>query len=310
MARAKVAPYSVDEIEAFHKRVIDQSKTNYSITLDKSVDSNLLSVVPTRTFDQIELWFHADTVLQLAAILKAINEESDERFLTLGRACFSSILRVCSSQDKHWGYICDNVRPTNLIQKNAIKYFSKALSQFVLNYKHFQDLSLAQRKYHHVNVPTGAIEIREGNAITELGTLPLNSVDLIVTSPPYLNVTDYFDSQRLSLLWLFPDIEPERRNLEIGARYRRSRKDSHTPYIIDLEKCIIEMARVLKANSHCCLVLGESTSYRPYINDVVYLMEQYGFSIVAQLDRRIAKKRSLSPRIMGETIIVACKGAQ
>src|SRR4030095_2983565 len=57
-------------------------------------------------------------------------------------------------------------------------------------------------------------------------------VDIVVTSPPYPNVTDYARSQRLSM-WLM-DCPMERiREEEIGARFKRHRRQALADYWIE-----------------------------------------------------------------------------
>jgi hypothetical protein len=49
-----------------------------------------------------------------------------------------------------------------------------------------------------------------------------NSIGGIITSPPYLCMSDYSLGQRLSYAWLFPGYMERDFNEEIGARRRRS----------------------------------------------------------------------------------------
>ena len=55
--------------------------------------------------------------------------------------------------------------------------------------------------------------------------VPDNSVDLVITSPPYPNMTDYVTSQRLSYYFLGLGLADKSRlkdlDLEIGPRIRR-----------------------------------------------------------------------------------------
>jgi len=60
-------------------------------------------------------------------------------------------------------------------------------------------------------------DIRNNDEIEE------ESIDLIVTSPPYPNMTDYVTSQRLSYYYLNLELK-EDLNSEIGARIKRFKK--------------------------------------------------------------------------------------
>jgi hypothetical protein len=94
--------------------------------------------------------------------------------------------------------------------------------------------------------------------LTESIAFPANSVDLIVTSPPYPNTTDYTTSQRLSLTWLL--LEPdELKNREIGARWKRFRKNAVQDYTQEIKTAFQNALVPLKDKGYCCVVVGDST---------------------------------------------------
>jgi DNA modification methylase len=49
--------------------------------------------------------------------------------------------------------------------------------------------------------PDGQVDIRQGDA-RSMNSVLSGSVDLVITSPPYLNAIDYMRGHRLSLVWL------------------------------------------------------------------------------------------------------------
>ena len=76
-----------------------------------------------------------------------------------------------------------------------------------------------------------------------------DSVDLIVTSPPYLAVLDYTWNNWLRLWWLGRDRKQERANLVLTRR-----EDLYRPF---LRKTLAEMYRVLRPNSAAVIVVGD-----------------------------------------------------
>lgn len=84
------------------------------------------------------------------------------------------------------------------------------------------------------------------------------TVDLIVTSPPYANTMDYYlyHKQRMNILG-FDFREAQR--LEIGSRHEfSSRKASTGKWQTDLDLCVEEMARVLKPGGQATVIIGDS----------------------------------------------------
>lgn len=75
------------------------------------------------------------------------------------------------------------------------------------------------------------------------------SVDLIITSPPYMRVLDYTWNNWIRLWWLGEDRKDERENLDLTSdvsKYRSFMRD-----------CVKEMYRVLDDNGVAVLVVGD-----------------------------------------------------
>jgi hypothetical protein len=85
------------------------------------------------------------------------------------------------------------------------------------------------------------------------------SIDLVVTSPTYPNMTDYVKSQRLSYYWLGLAVTKDNEDAvkEIGARNKRGMKDSLTNYISDMKIFNDNLCRKIAVGGYVCLVLPE-----------------------------------------------------
>lgn len=129
----------------------------------------------------------------------------------------------------------------------------------------------------------GVVTIRRGDA-RDLAVIGSESVDAVLTSPPYLNAIDYMRGHRLSLIWLghkYSDLSKARSN-SIGAEKRpdlpfdtsalQSIKNSMGEldklpsrhhgmierYVVDIHKMILEVARVIKPGAFATFVMGNS----------------------------------------------------
>jgi len=85
------------------------------------------------------------------------------------------------------------------------------------------------------------------------------SVDLIVTSPPYPNMSDYIKSQRLSYYFLEFDLSKDFMKedfmKEIGARSKRSRKNALQCYFEDMRKSLENISKKLKVGGYACFIM-------------------------------------------------------
>lgn len=110
-----------------------------------------------------------------------------------------------------------------------------------------------------------------------------NSIDVIISSPPYFNTLDYVSVNRLRLeiMGINEEKRGELKNVLI---------QDYKNYLIEMEKCVKEMKRVLKNNSKCILILGDLHNRKNVINtaeEVGKLMESLGFKTHAIIDDEI-----------------------
>ena len=124
-------------------------------------------------------------------------------------------------------------------------------------------------------------KVRQGDARTLRG-IRRESVDAVVTSPPYLNAIDYLRGHKLSLVWLGYSISEIRdvKGLGVGAssdskRHDRKRlekmvqlairRDPHENirrmvmgYASDMKRCLRQAHRVLRPNGYAVYVVSNS----------------------------------------------------
>jgi DNA modification methylase len=125
---------------------------------------------------------------------------------------------------------------------------------------------------------------------------PDGIADLIVTSPPYGNATDYHLYHRFRLLWLGFDPKTLAR-IEIGSHLKHQREGSgYSSYLDDMELALATMARLLKPSRFAALVVGDSV-YEGVCHDPASALAEraqaHGFEPCGIIPRSIhATKRS------------------
>jgi DNA modification methylase len=83
-----------------------------------------------------------------------------------------------------------------------------------------------------------------------------NSVDAIITSPPYSFAIDYAENDRPQLEYLGYNVD-ELRELMIGLK-GRTKKEKLKNYFEDMARVLSEMYRVLKPDKYAVIIIGSN----------------------------------------------------
>jgi len=172
----------------------------------------------------------------------------------------------------------------------AISDNSRRKRNFARSFVKNVDLMLASIKDYiqikeKLNLKLGdvKIEVEDSRSIK----LQDNSVDGIITSPPYSIALDYVQNDIHSLQDLGYDVS-KMRNDFIGVRGNgRSRVDLYNE---DMKKSYSEMHRVLKPDRYAVVVIGNATYQGREIQTVestIQYMESLGFRLVENIDKII-----------------------
>ena len=117
-----------------------------------------------------------------------------------------------------------------------------------------------------------------------------DSVDSIITSPPYFDTLDYINSSRLRLAICGYYDETEKKIL------RDTLIQQFDSYLDEMEKCIKEFKRVLKKGSTCIIVVGDVFKRKEIINtaeELKPIFEKYGFKCHAIIPDGIPVNKSV-----------------
>ncbi len=145
-----------------------------------------------------------------------------------------------------------------------------------------------------------------------------DTVDLIVTSPPYVNALDYYRAHMYNMLWLGMDFDLFRKH-EIGghSHFIVNRFRLLSEYLGDMLRAMIEMNRVLKKDKVCVIVVGNSSLEYELIESHKFFAEmgkKIGFKPIKTIFRNIDKTRKYTSADIGkiddEYIVVMRKVAE
>lgn len=190
----------------------------------------------------------------------------------------------------------------------------------------------------------GSAEIDRGDARNMPGIAD-NSIDAVLTSPPYLNAIDYMRGHRMSLIWLghrYKDLQATR-SASIGSERKPDAPFNHDElqdvkaamgpvsslsarhqgmidrYVVDMHAMVAEVARVMKPKAQATFVMGNSCLKGVYIENSEALAKagaKVGLEIVSQNERDLPSgsrylptpaSGALSKRMRKEVILTFAK---
>ncbi len=130
------------------------------------------------------------------------------------------------------------------------------------------------------------------------------SIDLIVTSPPYVNALDYYRVHMYNMFWLDMDFNAFKKH-EIGAhsRFINNRFRLFSEYLGAMLRSMIEMNRILKQNKFCVIVVGNSSLEYELIESHKFFAEMskdIGFKTIKTIFRTIDKTKKYTSADIGK----------
>lgn len=249
---------------------------------------------------EIKDWFHESTILQLLAIVERIAKDGadgNERCKLIRKLAFLSILKSASSQQGHFTYVTDNCKPSQKKEKDAMALYCDKIEQIILAAKEFITQYRLANQDGDLETVLKKRKIVTGNA-KDLSWIDDNSVDLVITSPPYLCSQDYIKTMRLMNLFYENQVAfSEGIKQEIGTRSsRRGKSEIVVPrFYADLSVVFEHIDRVLKEGAYFCLVIGQGkskiTSEYNIISDLIEMIEsEHEFQLLFRRERQIGSR--------------------
>jgi len=267
---------------------------------------------------RIGYWFEPEMVQELDRIYFAIKEIQNHNVRRFFLCAFSHNLKNCSR------WLMKSIKPTidkDKVLPNPKETFLRHLDSMIRKNERFYS-SLLQSGY--ISIPAKMYR-RDSTKKLPLET---SSIDLIITSPPYVTSYEYADLHQLSLLWFGDDPKhfkqwhhfskefiDFRRNF-IGTSSKAEKNgdfDSSIAeqiveklmvterplaidvanYFLDMKKVFSEMYRILKSGGKACVIIGNTNLRGVEISNAQVTAEQMqvaGFKKLDFIKREIPNK--------------------
>ncbi|HOI97332.1 MAG TPA: DNA methyltransferase [Candidatus Pacearchaeota archaeon] len=267
---------------------------------------------------RISYWFDEKTIKELDDIYFNIKKIKNYEIRKFFLCAFSHNLKNCSR------WLMKSIKPTIdkvkeiPVPKNS---FLRHLNMMVKKNSEFYS-ALNENK----SLDVQALMYRRDS--TRSFPLEDNSIDLIITSPPYVTSYEYADLHQLSLLWFGDDpghfkkwhkYSNEFNNFRkqfVGTSYKGVKKNLFdstiaeniildlekeekrlamdvTNYFSDMKKIFSEMYRVLKEGKKACIIIGDTSLRGVEILNAETAVEQMsniGFRKVKFIKREVSNK--------------------
>jgi site-specific DNA-methyltransferase (cytosine-N4-specific) len=212
--------------------------------VERSQPSELPAHEQASSFEQH--WFQPGMSRELAWLRDTCESENDATLRDFFLCVLSSVIVAASNQDSETRY---TAKAKEHPDGYALERFARKLRSAIKSMEEFAKSSRARRNpsvVHAIDATNLAQVIDE------------NTIDLIVTSPPYPNSYDYYLYHKLRMWWLGFDHKAVQRN-EIGSRHEHSsQRASVDVFSARITPVLAAMAKVLKPSKLAYLFVGDS----------------------------------------------------
>lgn len=264
--------------------------------------------VRNRTF-----WFPEKTQIQLAKIRRAIDELPNGKYKSFFEVCFSNCIKKVSYADPRIAvpvklnpdrFEKDSERykkiKKRLLELKSLDVFDKYKSICSENIVRISNLSCLSDNVFSKIISEDAKKLTE--SIINKNLLKDNSIDVILTSPPYAGAQKYIRSSSLNLGWLGltekedlktldqksigrenylsselkeikTDIESADKLLDTLFKKNKLRAYIVGNYLLEMKTALDESIRVLKNNGYMVIVIGNNKVCEIEFNTQEYLTE-------------------------------------
>jgi DNA modification methylase len=310
MARTWLTNISPEETEIKASEVIARArKRAYCMAIADAYPR--LADKETKAF--VRYWFDTTNRIQLAALSESISRLHDDTLRNLMWCAFSRLI-ITKKVGVSLAMDISHSRPHRVYDKAPIKAFDN----FERAVKHI--IRAAPFSKSDKNKSISSVNHADARQ------LPIgdNSVDLVITSPPYLNAIDYIRGHKFSLIWMGHSIGKLRdvRATNVGTENigKPIKEDINTEnilnvmcpiyklsnrqvgmlrqYVRDMRGVLSETKRVLRTGGKAVFVVGDCTIRDTFVQNSKCIEElalELGFTVSKIRSRLLPENRRYLP---------------
>ena len=282
-------------------RLISEAKTQYvpandlKIELDRilrKIEKNSNYTIPD--FPNKDFWFSQHVQEQLSHLLHIIQKLKDKKHKVFFMVCFSNIIKKVSYADPRI-YVPVRMNPERFTDKPDLYQKLRIKLDSLRNidvYEKFRQVSMENiqrmellRELADSRCTSRVISKDARNLTNRIGSKELledESVDLVLTSPPYAGAQKYIRSSRLSLNWFGMGNPDSIRNLEKSniGREDLAQKDRIISEIGigEVDKLIAQIA--LKDTTRACIVSTYLNEMSVALKEAVRVLKKGGYMVL------------------------------
>ncbi|WP_454956439.1 DNA methyltransferase [Capnocytophaga gingivalis] len=173
-----------------------------------------------------------------------------------------------------------------VIKSNHEQLFAKVLLRYTKTVKAF-----LKNPYFSAQL-LGELQILSDSEALKVN-IPDDSIDCVITSPPYSFAIDYIENDKDQLEFLGYDTKELKTRL-IGLK-GRNKTDRLNNYFQDMDSVCAEIARVLKKNKYFVMIIGSNTNQTGGIRleqTIIESAEKYKLSLIKTILKPIKGMRN------------------
>ena len=333
IAKVSLTPYSLDELDDI-SAIVDRKLELIEAELSSGEISpgswlagsefslsGFQGIVPENS--AIDFWFEPVQRAVLALLVEMSKSLPNPRYQAVVQlAISSSIIRkwpntISLARD------IDHSRPHRVMRDDVtissqINIFRKTVKDILTRLKALNA---------HCQNQVASWKIVEGNTKDKLGCIAPDSIDYILTSPPYFNAIDYPRSHKFSQWWLWPERQPLGRSAYLGlmsgskdsddvvarcysivpdfrvdieaiAEISPATRRNLCKYLVELYEVVAKFRVLLKQDGRSSLVVGNNVikgHVVPIAEMLAAMLERSGLSNVQIEQRTIRPDRRRYP---------------
>ncbi len=313
LTQVKVTPFASAKVAKLGMDIVDRAEKAL-LREQRLIEDDLKDRFDEKTAEFVQYWFSRQTQLELVALIREINQVPEKKMRQFFQLAFSAII-ITKSGGVSLAWDLAHTRPHKFIKgvpksyRSAFVEFKKRIMKNVASLEYLNKLS-----------PKASIQFGDAENLT----LENDSVDLLITSPPYpSNAIDYMRAHKFSLVWFghpvnelaklrsryiggektsdydFTDLPAQTAKITSGITAVDQKKGNILKrYYSEMKRVLSESFRVLRPGKAAIFVVGSSVM-RGMDTQVPHCLaeigQEIGFDLAGIAVRKIDRNRRMLP---------------